>query len=109
MKVHRLRNQSRDSGDGETHESGVAQPVDCRKNPPQGMSMMIEAVIPAPAQAKIQTQRQISEHEDHKPSIHDEGFRMFAKEVGNRNRSFNMCNGSTKDQCIDWKCSCLRQ
>ena len=42
-----------------------------------------------------------SEHEDRKPSIHDEGFPIFAKEVGNHNRLLHIINGSTKDQCFD--------
>ena len=42
-------------------------------------------------------QDRVSEHEDLKPSIHDQGFPKFA----NHNRSLNICNGSIKDQCID--------
>ena len=33
-----------------------------------------------------------SEHEVHKPSIHDEGLPLPTKEVGNHSRILNMCN-----------------
>ena len=35
-----------------------------------------------------------------KPSIHDEGVPIFAKEVGNHNGLLNILNGSNEDQCI---------
>ena len=43
----------------------------------------------------------VSKHEDHKPSRHNEGFPIFAKEIGNHSGLLNICNGSNEDHCID--------
>ena len=52
----------------------------------------------------------VSEHEVHKPSVHDEGLPFLAKDVGNYRWLLNMCNASIKDQCVDMgDCSCVRQ
>ena len=43
----------------------------------------------------------VSEHEVHKPSIHDEDLPFCAKKVGNHRRLLNIGTWSTKDQYID--------
>ena len=43
----------------------------------------------------------VSEHEVHKPTIHDEGLPFHAKEVGNYSKVLNICTWSIKDQCVD--------
>ena len=40
-------------------------------------------------------------NEVHKPSIHDEGLPLFAKEVGNYSRVLRICIWSFKDLCVD--------
>ena len=36
-------------------------------------------------------------------------FQFLQKEVGNYSRILNIFNGSIKDKCEIWRCSCLRQ
>ena len=56
------------------------------------------------------SKNRVSQHDVHKPLIHDEGLPFFAKEVGNNSRVLNIFNGSIQDKCVDMvECSCLRQ
>ena len=51
-----------------------------------------------------------SEHEDHKPSIHDERFPIFAKEVGNHNKLLDLLRWKQqRPMCWNGDRSCLRQ
>ena len=41
--------------------------------------------------AGIDSKDRVSEHEEHKPSIHDEGLPFFVKDVWNYSRVLNVC------------------
>ena len=56
-----------------------------------------------PVQGNLYGQRlqeQSFKHEEHKPSIHDEGLPLLAEEVWNYSRILNIFNGSTEDQFV---------
>ena len=45
--------------------------------------------------------KRVSKHEVHEPSIHDEDLPFLTKEVGNYSRILDIFNGSIKDKCVD--------
>ena len=119
--------KANDSGEGETHQSGDAKPIECEEKPSAISERHSQSVHEQTNQSKLAPRNQVRTNQKSlnmanswKQGDRDESSNSTcsretcaggehkdrfseheAQEVWNHNRLLNICKGSNEDQCID--------